>query len=222
MKPIKGYFAQLKRLLMLIKKKQPGFMVSGTLYALFTGITAFLSVRGAGIVLDYLQNQNGNNPFPMWVLICWAIGVCNIAFWGSKYESRIFGLFLKFVEDVSRTSMRIKYALTMDSDTLSLANKAQTAVCGTGIGIHKTLTGLSEIVQNLMGCILTGTILGECGLLLPCFCFFMILVVGYGNRKIAEITVRYKEKSSENQRKKYRMHMIMSDFSYGKDVRLLD
>ena len=151
MKPIKGYFAQLKRLLMLIKKKQPGFMVSGTLYALFTGITAFLSVRGAGIVLDYLQNQNGNNPFPMWVLICWAIGVCNIAFWGSKYESRIFGLFLKFVEDVSRTSMSIKYALTMDSDTLSLANKAQTAVCGTGIGIHKTLTGLSEIVQNLMG-----------------------------------------------------------------------
>lgn len=222
-KPRRGIedLKDLGRIFREVQKIEKGFIAYGLVNAVLGGVCAYIGLFFVELVLERLESGTGSVQI-IGVGILWILLYLSSLFCKRQYDSRLFPGFLGFVNQAAAVGMEMSYKRTMDAETLALAHRAQNAVSGSGVGLHKILTSAMEGVGNIIGCLATGAILGECSLWVPLYCLALIFLSNRVMLRVKKIQLNYQETTDEIQRKNMHLHLMMSDFTYGKDIRLLE
>ena len=216
-------FVQVSNIIKEIHRQEKGLLAFGLIGAILNGLSTYISLFLTETLIKGAENRN-----EQWLVgvVTIGIGWCFISllylYCKRQYESRLFSCFLGFANQVAATGMNIPYSYTMNSETLALAQRAQNAVSGSGVGLHKMITSMIDGVGSFIGCIATGAILGSVNLWVPIYCLVLIV---FGNcllMRVKKIQISYQQLTDENQRRNMHLHLLMSDFAYGKDIRLFN
>ena len=216
-------FGQVSNIIKEIHRQEKGLLAFGLIGAVLSGLSTYISLFLAENLIKGAENRDER-----WLVgvVTIGIGWCFISllylYCKRQYESRLFSCFLGFANQVATTGMNIPYSYTMNSETLALAQRAQNAVSGSGVGLHKMITSMIDGVGSFIGCIATGAILGRVNLWVPIYCFVLIVLGNCLLMRVKKIQISYQQLTDENQRRNMHLHLLMSDFAYGKDIRLFN
>ena len=170
-------FAQVSNIIKEIHRQEKGLLAFGLIGAILNGLSTYISLFLTETLIKGAENRN-----EQWLVgvVTIGIGWCFISllylYCKRQYESRLFSCFLGFANQVATTGMNIPYSYTMNSETLALAQRAQNAVSGSGVGLHKMITSMIDGVGSFIGCVATGVILGRVNLWVPIYCFVLIVL----------------------------------------------
>lgn len=216
-------FVQVSNIIKEIHRQEKGLLAFGLIGAILNGLSTYISLLLTETLIKGAENRN-----EQWLVgvVTIGIGWCFISllylYCKRQYESRLFSCFLGFANQVATTGMNIPYSYTMNSETLALAQRAQNAVSGSGVGLHKMITSMIDGVGSFIGCVATGVILGRVNLWVPIYCFVLIVLGNCLLMRVKKIQISYQQLTDENQRRNMHLHLLMSDFAYGKDIRLFN
>ena len=205
-----------------IHRQEKGLIAYGFLHAILAGVCTYISLLFIESVFVQLERRSGIwNTGIVSMGILWCVLSLAMLFCKRQYDSRLFPGFLGFVNQVAKVSMERPYSDTMDAGILALAHQAQNAVSGSGVGLHKIMTSAMEGLGNMIGCISAGAVLGRINWWIPLYCFILIIISNWVLLMSKKIQLNYQKVVDENQRKYMNFHLMISDFVYGKDIRLL-
>ena len=205
-----------------IHRQEKGLIAYGFLHAILAGVCTYISLLFIESVFVQLERRSGIwNTGIVSMGILWCVLSLAMLFCKRQYDSRLFPGFLGFVNQVAKVSMERPYSDTIDAWILALAHQAQNAVSGSGVGLHKIMTSAMEGLGNMIGCISAGAVLGRINWWIPLYCFILIIISNWVLLLSKKIQLNYQKVVDENQRKYMNFHLMISDFVYGKDIRLL-
>jgi len=205
-----------------IRKIEPGLLFSGVMAAVFEGGYIILSLLFVKSALSMFSDES--NIYSVHYVIF--LGITSLVikvlqlYCKKKYEGKCFPALLGFEKNVAKASMEADYGKTLDTDFLALASSAQTSVCGSGIGVHLVITSFFALLTGLIGCISAGSILSEVNFALPLYCTVLVVLSSLISLKEKEKGMKFQTELDDQGRKEMHWHLLLSDFAYGKDIRL--
>lgn len=205
-----------------IRKIEPGLLFSGVTAAVFEGVYIIMSllfIRNALSMFSDGMKMHGVHYVMFFAVSSIVIKILQL-YCKKKYEEKCFPAMLGFEKNVAKASMVADYEKTLDADFLALASSAQTSVCGSGIGVHLVITSFFALLSSLIGCISSGSILTEGSLFLPLYCIVLIVLSSVLSLKEKEKGMQFQPELDDQGRKEMHWHLLLSDFAYGKDIRL--
>ena len=210
------------RLFQEIKKIEPRLLPFGILSAVLEGGYIILSltlIRSA--LAMFSPGTEGNRIYYVSILGISSLIIKMLQIYCKKiFDGRCFPALLGFEKKVAQASMEAEYEQTLDQDFLALASSAQTSVCGSGIGVHLVMTSFLAVLTSLAGCISSGIVLGEGSVVAPLYCMALVLLSSVISLKGKEKEMSFQTELDDQGRKEMHWHLLLSDFSYGKDIRL--
>lgn len=205
-----------------INKIEPGLILSGVMAAVFEGGYIVLSLLFVQSALSMFSGES--SIYNVYYVI--VLGITSLVikvlqlYCKKKYEGKCFPALLGFEKNVAKASMKADYGKTLDTEFLAMASSAQTSVCGSGIGVHLVITSFFALLTGLIGCISAGSILSEVNLALPLYCTVFVVLSSLISLKEKEKGMKFQTELDDQGRKEMHWHLLLSDFAYGKDIRL--
>ncbi|KAJ50213.1 ATP-binding cassette subfamily C protein [Clostridium tetanomorphum] len=195
------------------------------LYTIVTAIVPFINIFALKFLLDELMGANrGERLITIllsYVIISAALNYFN-AYLEGAYAPRLTDIGFRFSNLMNEKCMNMDFKYTEDTKTLNDIETAYRAVSG-------TLVGIEGVLRKLFGLFGSGiTFLGYITIVVnlsPWILLYLIdnvVTIYYLTIRVKKYEYRKKDDISELKRKSDYIYDIMSNFAYGKDVRIFN
>jgi len=213
-----------KTMFPLISKKYPGFFVAKILETIFNTIRPFISLLITPLLIDELIGERNIDKLIKYVLIL-VLGQVVIYILTNfchnkimKYRERISNYLNRVL---SKHIMELDFQLTEDKAALDQLEKAQNGLSWYG-SITDTINDFFEIITNVLKSIGVITVIAFTAPIILIFIFISVIAATLLIEKQNKIQFMYYEKLSNVNRMFGYFGWTLSDFRYGKDIRLYD
>lgn len=137
-------------------------------------------------------------------------------------EARYMKLRLSLIEENGAMFMRLPYSMIESSEFMDLCQKGHASLSGSEQGFHAMLARVTLLCRHVLICIISFAYVSS----YATYLLIIIVLIVFVNRYIRQ-REKKKEKAirdemvSENRQVEY-YYNLMSDFSYGKEIRMYD
>lgn len=193
------------------------------LYTLFTSIAPFIGILAPKFLIDELTNGKRSNVLIGILLIFFISSVITkyfIAYFNSAIEPLMIFVRCKFLNALEEKAMTMDFKHTENPKTLNDYNSAFLSVNNNSDGIEGVFHKLFEIAGSIISFIGYIGIVATLNPLILLYLLINVIFIYSLTLKAKKYEHDTKDERSNNSRKLNYIYSTMSDFTYGKDLRI--
>lgn len=216
----------LTNLVFLVKiafKHSKKLFVFFGLYTLLTSIAPFIGILAPKFLIDELTNGKRSNVLIGILLIFFISSVITkyfIAYFNGAIEPLMLFVRSKFMNALEEKAMTMDFKYTENPKTLNDYNSAFLSVNNNSDGIEGVFHKLFQIAGSIISFIGYIGIVATLNPLILLYLLFNVILIYSLTLKAKKYEHDSKDENSDNHRKLNYIYSTMSDFAYGKDLRI--
>jgi len=194
------------------------------IFTLITCIEPFIEIFFSKIIIDELLNKNIEKL--IFLILCFfflnSIIKYLVQYLTGKYSSRLIHFRLRYVNKLQNKCMEMDYQNTESKEMLDNIQNAWFAVQNNHQGIEGILNRLFQLLGTILSIIGYVAIIATLQPAILIFLVVNVFLLYFVSEKIKKYEFSERTKVSEIDRKSKYIFSVMSDFTYGKDIRVFN
>lgn len=196
-------------------------------FMLLSAISNCVYIITIALIPKFLLSLIGQEQSYTSVIV--TLSVCGIILFLSKFlidyskeysEVKYMKIRLNIIEENGTMFMKLPYSIIESSEFMDLCQKGHAAVSGSEQGFHTMLVGLTLLSGHILTCIISFTYISSYAMYLLVLIVIIVLVNRYVRNMYKKKEKAIRDKMvSENRQAEY-FYEVMSDFNYGKEIRM--
>lgn len=193
------------------------------IYTILTSIAPFIGILAPKFLIDELTNGKRTNILIGILFIFFVSSVITkffIAYLNGAIDPLMIFVRFKFMDDLQKKAMTMDFKYTESPKTLNDYNSAFLSVSNNSDGIEGVFHKLFEIFGSIISLIGYTCIVATLNPFILIYLLFSVIFIYSLTLKAKKYEHATKDVRSDNNRRLNYIYSAMSDFSYGKDIRI--